>query len=97
MVRRVDAAAGIAIDVPGAAEIGVLFDDLIGNAEPAERRTKRDGRDAGADDQHLRVVEPRRPCPPGHVAARSTMPISSRIIGAYSAGTASPRQALIMR
>src|SRR3954453_14094741 len=32
VVRRVDAAAGIAIDVPGAAEIGVLFDDLIGDA-----------------------------------------------------------------
>ena len=53
MVRRIDAAAGIAVDVPGAAEFGVLLDDGVGNAEAAERNTQRDGADAGADDQDM--------------------------------------------
>ena len=53
MVRRIDAAAGIAVDVPGAAEFGVLLDDGVGDAEPAERDAERDGADAGADDQDM--------------------------------------------
>ena len=57
MVRRVDAAAGIPVDVPGAAEFGVLFDDGVGDAEPAERDAERDGADAGADDQDVPLLE----------------------------------------
>src|SRR5207245_5021270 len=53
MVRRIDAAAGIAVDVPGAAEFVVLLDDGVGNAEPAKRNAERDGADAGTDDQHM--------------------------------------------
>ena len=53
MVRRIDAAAGVAVDVPGAAELGVLLDDGVGNAEPAEVDAERNGADAGADDQHV--------------------------------------------
>ena len=53
VVRRIDAATGVAVDIPGAAEFGVLLDDGVGNAEPAERDAKRDGADAGADDQHM--------------------------------------------
>ena len=53
MVRRIDAAAGIAVDIPGAAELGVLLDDGVGDAEPAERDAERHGADAGADDQYV--------------------------------------------
>src|ERR1700682_3948257 len=53
MVRRIDAAAGVAVDVPGAAELGVLLDEGGGDAERAERYAERNGADAGADDQHL--------------------------------------------
>ena len=53
MVRRIDAAAGVAVDIPGAAQFGVLLDDGVGDAEPAERDAQRDGADAGADDQHM--------------------------------------------
>ena len=53
MVRRIDAAAGIAVDVPGAAELGVLLDDGVGDAEAAKRDAQRDGADAGADDQDM--------------------------------------------
>ena len=53
MVRRIDAATGIAVDVPGAAEFGVLLDDGVGDAEAAERDAQRDGADAGADDQDM--------------------------------------------
>ena len=35
MVRRIDTAAGVAVDVPGAAELGILLDDRIGDAETA--------------------------------------------------------------
>ena len=57
MVRRIDAAAGVAVDIPGAAEFGVLLDDGVGDAEPAERNAQRDGADAGADDQHMLLRE----------------------------------------
>src|SRR4029079_12918392 len=53
MVRRVDAAAGVAVDIPGAAEFGILLDDGVGDADAAERNAQRDGADAGADDQHV--------------------------------------------
>src|SRR6478672_2173955 len=57
MVRRIDAAAGVAVDIPGAAEVGVLLDDGVGNAEPAERYPKRNRADAGADDQHMLLFQ----------------------------------------
>src|SRR4051794_11112695 len=50
MVRCIDAAAGIAVDIPGAAEFGILLDDGVGDAEPAERNAQRDGADTRADD-----------------------------------------------
>src|ERR1700712_3507440 len=53
MVRRIDATTRVAVDIPGAAKLGVLLDDGIGNAEPAQRHAKRDGADAGADDQDM--------------------------------------------
>src|SRR2546430_5546704 len=53
VVRRIDAAAGIAVDVPGAADLVVLLDDGIGDAEPSQRYTERYGADASADDQHM--------------------------------------------
>ncbi len=70
MVRRIDAAAGIAVDVPGAADLGILLDDGVGDAEPAERDAKRDGADAGADNQHMLFGElfVRRTLAPAHFA-----------------------------
>ena len=53
MIGRIDAAAGISIDVPGAAQLVVFLDDGVGNAEPAERDAQRDRAHAGADDQHM--------------------------------------------
>src|SRR5690349_7147133 len=53
MVRRIDATTGITVDIPGAAEFGVLLDDGVGDPESPERDTQRDGADAGADDQHV--------------------------------------------
>src|SRR6516162_6272733 len=53
MVRRVDAAARIAVDIPGAAKLGILLDDGVGNAEAPKRDAKRNGADAGADDQDM--------------------------------------------
>src|ERR1700716_3224793 len=53
VVRRIDAAAGVSIDVPGAAEFVVFLDDGVGNAEPAERDTQRNGADTRADDQYM--------------------------------------------
>jgi len=53
MVRRVDAAAGIAVDVPCAAEFGVLLNNSVADAEMPECHSKRDGADAGADDQDM--------------------------------------------
>src|SRR6185437_7945735 len=66
MVRRVDATAGITVDIPGAAELGVLLDDGIGNAKLSERYRQRDGADAGTDDQHVMLrqrVACRTPAP----------------------------------
>ena len=57
MVRRVDAAAGIAVDVPGAAEFGVLLDNGVADAEMSEGHGKRDGADAGTDDQDMMMRE----------------------------------------
>src|SRR6266702_8054769 len=57
VVRRVDAAARIAVDIPGAAEFGVLLDDGVGDAEPAERYAKRDRADAGADNQDMLPIQ----------------------------------------
>src|ERR1700712_3001296 len=57
MVRRIDAAAGVAVDIPGTAELRVLLDDGVGNAELAERDSERDGADAGADDQDVLAGE----------------------------------------
>src|SRR5215468_1223126 len=53
MVRRVDPAAGIAVDVPGATKSGILLDDSVGDAELPKRHRKRNGADAGADDQDM--------------------------------------------
>src|SRR4029077_18651112 len=53
MVRRIDAAARIAVDVPGAPELVVLLDDGIGNAQATERDPKRNGTDPGSDDQDV--------------------------------------------
>src|SRR5580704_1132817 len=53
MIRRIDAAAGIAVDIPGPAQLVVLLDDGVGDAEMAERDGKRDRADAAADDQHM--------------------------------------------
>ena len=74
VVRRVDAAAGIAVDPPGAAKLGVLLDDGVGDAEMAERHTERDGADAGADDQHMLSGElfVRRPRRPARLARHKT-------------------------
>src|SRR5437762_7243029 len=49
VIGRIHAAAGIAIDVPRAAELGVLFDDGVGDAEPAEGDPQGDRADARAD------------------------------------------------
>src|ERR1700726_1169907 len=53
MVRRIDAAAGIAVDVPGAAKFVVLLDDRIGNSQATERDPNRNGTDPGSDDQDV--------------------------------------------
>src|SRR5205814_5427893 len=53
VVRRIDAAAGIAVDVPGAADLGIFLHDGVGDAEPAERDAERNGADAGANDKHM--------------------------------------------
>ena len=53
MVRRIDAAAGIAVDIPGAADLVFLLDDGVGDAETAKRDTERNRADAGADDQDM--------------------------------------------
>src|SRR5262245_44357466 len=58
MVGRIDAAAGITVDIPGAAELGVLLDDGVGDAEPAKCNAQRDGADAGADDQYVLLRKP---------------------------------------
>ena len=70
MVRRIDAAAGIAVDVPGPAKLVVLFDDGVGNAQAAERDAKRNRADPGADDQDvlLRQSLVRRSVGPAGVA-----------------------------
>jgi hypothetical protein len=57
MVRRVDAAAGIAVDVPCAAEFGVLLDNGVADAELPEGHGQRDGADAGAHDQDMMMRE----------------------------------------
>jgi hypothetical protein len=57
MIGGVDAASRIPIDVPGAAHLGVLLDDRIGDAEPAQRDAERDGANAGADDQNMALVQ----------------------------------------
>ena len=57
MVWCIDAATGVAVDIPGAAEFGILLDDGVGDAEAAERNAQRDGADAGADDQHMLLRE----------------------------------------
>ena len=53
MVRRIDAATGVTVDVPGAAELGILLDDGVGDAEPAKGDAQRDGADTSADDQDM--------------------------------------------
>src|SRR5438445_3503802 len=70
MVRRIDAAAGIAIDVPGAAELVVLLDDGVGDAEAPECNSKRDGADPGPDDQDMLLRKPlvRRTMGPARLA-----------------------------
>ena len=58
MVRRIDAAARIAIDVPGAAQLVVLLDDGVGDAEAPECNAKRNGTDPGPDDQNMLLRQP---------------------------------------
>src|ERR1700682_2784061 len=57
VIWRIDAAARVAVDIPGAAELIVLLDDGIGDAETAERDAKRDGADACADDQDVVLLQ----------------------------------------
>src|SRR6185312_17324851 len=57
MVGRVNAAAGIAVDIPGAAELGVLLDNGVGDAEMPERHGERDGADTGSDDQNVMLCK----------------------------------------
>src|SRR5216683_1333221 len=96
MIGRIDAAAGIPVDVPGSAEFVVLLDNGVGDTEPAERDAERDGADPGADDQDVLLLQllARRLLCPAHIGAMN--PISSRISGAYSGVTFSPRQARII-
>ncbi len=70
MIGRIDAAARIAVDVPGAAELGVLLDDGVGDAEPAEPDAERDGADAGADNEDVIALQllAGRLLRPAHVA-----------------------------
>ena len=59
VVRRVHAAARIAVHVPGAADLGRLLDDGEGHAELGQAGAQRDAADPRADDQHV-VVASRR-------------------------------------
>ncbi len=70
MVRRIDAAAGIAVDVPGSAKFVVLLDDGVGDAEAAERNPKRNGTDPSPDDQDMLLRQPlvRRTMVPARLA-----------------------------
>ena len=70
VIGRIHAAAGIAIDVPGAAELVVFLDNGVGNAEPAEGDPQGDRADARADDKHMlrrQGIAGRAPGPP-HIA-----------------------------
>src|SRR5579871_2761919 len=53
MVRRVDAAAGITVDVPRTAELRILLDNRVADAEMPECHGERNGAHAGADDQNM--------------------------------------------
>src|SRR3954469_6425596 len=53
VVRRIDATTRVAVDIPGAAEFGILLDDGVGDAKPAQRHAERDRADPGADDQDM--------------------------------------------
>src|SRR5215475_1901193 len=53
VVRCVDAATGIAVDVPRATKFIVLFDDGVGDAQPPQCNAKRNGADPSADDQNM--------------------------------------------
>ena len=53
MVRCVDAAAGIAVDVPCTAKFSILLDDGVGDAELAKRDGERDRAYARADNQDM--------------------------------------------
>src|SRR5687768_10901034 len=57
MVRRVDAAARIAVDVPSPADIGVLLDDQIANAKAPKSHTERNGADPGSHDEDSRALD----------------------------------------
>ncbi len=70
MIGRIDAAARIPVDVPGAAEFVVLLDNGVGDAEPAKRDAKRDGANPCADDQDVLLLQllARRLLCPAHIA-----------------------------
>jgi hypothetical protein len=93
MVRRVDAAAGVAVDIPGAAELGIFPDNRVGDAEVSQGDRERDGVNAGTGDQHMMLLV-RRVAAPARLARENL--ISPRISGAYSGATFSPRQARII-
>ena len=59
VIRRVHAAAGIPIDVPGAAQFRILLDDGVGDAQPAECHSQGYRAYAGADDEHVVVLQRR--------------------------------------
>ena len=57
MIGRIDPAAGIAVDVPCAAQLGVFLNDGVGDAQPAERHPQRNRADPGADDKNMLRVQ----------------------------------------
>ena len=57
VVWRIDAAARIAIDVPGAADLVFLVDDGVGNAEPVQRDAECNRANASTDDQDMAILK----------------------------------------
>src|SRR5205085_6913526 len=56
VVWRVDGAARIAVLEPGAADVGILFEDLKGNAGLLQLDGNADAGDTGADDRYAKVA-----------------------------------------
>ena len=56
MAWRIDAGAGIAVLVPGAAYRCVLLDDEIGDACIFQPNCRAKSGDTGSDDQHAKII-----------------------------------------